>query len=49
MTKKQKYKTYKERAEYLSFITPNREEMYHAIAEFFGENEITPKSIQEKF
>lgn len=41
--RKKKYKTYKERAEYLSFINPQRKEIYSAIAEFFGENEIPPK------
>lgn len=33
-------KTYKERAEYLSFINPDRKDIYYSIAEFFGENEI---------
>ena len=34
------YKTYKERADYLSFINPMREEIYQSIAEFFGEDNI---------
>lgn len=33
-----KYKTNKELAEYLSFINPHRKEIYHAIADFLGEN-----------
>jgi ribosomal protein S24E len=32
-----KRKTNKELADYLSFITPSREEIYQAIAEFLGE------------
>jgi len=41
--KKEEYKNYKERAEYLSFITPSSEAIYMAIAKFFGEEEIPPK------
>ena len=33
-------KTNRERAEYLSFICPEREEIYHAIAVFLGEDEL---------
>lgn len=36
-------KTYRERAEYLTFINPEKSDMYFAIAEFFGEDEIPPK------
>jgi len=45
--KKRKYKTYKERADYLSFINFTREEIYQAIAEFFGKDEIPPKMSKE--
>ncbi len=37
-------KNYKERADYLTFIDPMRGEMYQAIADFFGHDEIPPKS-----
>lgn len=38
-----KKKTYKERAEYLAKLFPMRADIYLAIAEFFGEDEIPPK------
>lgn len=40
---KKKYKTYKERAEYLSFIYPEYTDIFTAIAIFFGEDETPPK------
>ena len=43
MNKKMKnLKTYKERAKYMSFINPHRADVYGAIADFFGEDEIPP-------
>lgn len=43
MTKKDKLKTYKERAEYLSYIFPEDARFFRAISIFFGENEVPPK------
>lgn len=39
---KGRYKTYKERADYFSFINPQDEYIYQAIALFFGQDEIPP-------
>lgn len=41
--KKEKLKTYRERAEYLTSIKPLASMVYHGIADFFGENEIPPQ------
>jgi len=43
-----KYKTYGERAGYLSSINPHEKEMYNAIATFFGENEVPPRLTNSK-
>jgi hypothetical protein len=40
---KKELKAYKERAEYLSFIVPQNAQIYRAIADFFGKDEIPPK------
>ena len=40
--RKVKNRTYKERAEYLSFVNPQNEDVYFAIAQFFGEDEMPP-------
>ncbi len=41
--KEERLKTYKERADYLSFVQPYRTEIYQCIANFFGHDEIPPK------
>ena len=41
-------KTNKELAEYLSFINPNKRDIYMAIAEFMGENEIIKRTKKRK-
>jgi len=45
--KKEERKTFKELADYLSFITPHREEIYQSIAEFFGEDVEIPKRFKK--
>jgi len=48
INKEEQFKTYKERAEYLSMINPPNKRHYKAIAEFFGEDETPPLINQTK-
>ena len=41
-------KNFKEVSDYLSNINPNSKEIYKAISEFFGEDNIVPKPIENK-